>query len=127
MMTVEEIREWLQYGAVPEEYHADVGDRRFMNDLGQLAIKGLAARPEGREQEAKNLALTADKGKENGPQELPDAYMVLATGEKGFLAATVWIRGADAEEDAHGWRINGKETEIVPLYQRSPQEGSTNK
>jgi hypothetical protein len=51
------------------------------------------------------------------PRELPDAYMVAASGPKGELAATVWIRLADAEQDAYEWRINGKETEIIPLYQ----------
>lgn len=46
----------------------------------------------------------------------PDAYQVIASGEGGFLASTVWITLADAKQDADEWRINGKETEIVPLY-----------
>jgi hypothetical protein len=55
--------------------------------------------------------------------ELPSAYLVLASGEGGELAATVWIRLADAEQDAHEWRINGKTTEIVPLCQCERSEG----
>lgn len=50
--------------------------------------------------------------------DLPDAYMVAASGPGGELAVTVWIRLADAEQDAYEWRINGKETEIIPLFQR---------
>jgi hypothetical protein len=50
--------------------------------------------------------------------DLPNAYQVLASGEGGFLASTVWIRLADAEQDAHEWRINGKDTTIIPLYER---------
>ncbi len=48
--------------------------------------------------------------------EMPDAFLVTASGENGFFAAVPRLRIDDAETEAHEWRINGKQTEILSLY-----------
>ena len=107
-----------------QEQLTPVSERKTIPEKESIEVYN--ARMRSRSMEAKNKVALGQMTREQAAEWLGEqpsdknahavAWMVIAS-TKDDQTESVWVSRSDAEQDAYEWRINGRETRIIPLFQ----------